>query len=141
MERITQGINLKHAKSAKKVLQAQQLHNKLKKNAENVYDLLSCKKTHKEYKEQFKTRNPHFNVNFTANECVASTGRRGVNFKSSFFELDKEHYRLVMWKLFDVLVDNDRNHDCLFNTRCRSSFRSTKSDVDIFNEPSRVFTR
>lgn len=60
MERITQGINLKQAKPAKKVLQAQQLHNKLKKNVEDVYDLLSCKKTHKEYKEQFKTITSHF---------------------------------------------------------------------------------
>jgi len=50
MERITLGIKLKHAKPAKKVLQAQQLHNKFKKNVEDVYDLLSCKKTHKEYK-------------------------------------------------------------------------------------------
>ena len=56
MERITQGINLKNTKSAKKVIQAQQLHNKLKKNVEDVYDLLSCKKTHKEYKEQGKTK-------------------------------------------------------------------------------------
>ena len=57
MERITLGIKLKHAKPAKKVLQAQQLHNKLKKNVEDVYDLLSCKKTHKEYKDQSKTWN------------------------------------------------------------------------------------
>ena len=73
MERITQGINLKQAKPAKKVLQAQQLHNKLKKNVEDVYDLLSCKKTHKEYKEQSKTitSNFFFNISYTANLCAA----------------------------------------------------------------------
>ncbi|CAG5099020.1 Oidioi.mRNA.OKI2018_I69.XSR.g16178.t2.cds [Oikopleura dioica] len=50
LEEITQGINLKYTKPAKKVLQAQQLHNKLKNNVEGVHDLLSCKRTHKEYK-------------------------------------------------------------------------------------------